>query len=130
MSQERVEIARQGIAAWNAHDFEMGARHLAPEVEWVPASPAAVELAVYRGLDEISRGFDAIWETWDVFHFEEQEIRDMGDSVVWLGTVHMRGGASQVELDQEFASRLVFSGDKVVRIEGYTSWREALATAS
>jgi ketosteroid isomerase-like protein len=125
MSQDRVEIVRQGIEAWNQHDFEMGMRHLAPDVEWRPASPAAVERSVYRGLEEVARAFDAIWETWDTFQFEEHEIRDLGDSVLWLGTVHMRGGASQVELEQEFANRLVFSGDKVVRVEGYTSWQEA-----
>jgi hypothetical protein len=126
MSQETVEIARQGIEAWNRHDFELGARHLAPDVEWLPASPAAVERSVYRGLDEVARGFNAIWETWDVFEFEEREIRDLGDSVLWLGIVHMRGSTSQIALDQEFANHVVFSGDKVVRVEGFRSWQEAI----
>jgi ketosteroid isomerase-like protein len=126
MSQQRIEIVRQGIEAWNQHDFEMGVRHLAPDVEWLPASPAAVERPVYRGIDEVARGFEGIWETWDVFRFEEQEIRDLGDSVLWLGTVHMRGGASQVELEQEFANLLFFEGDKVVRVQGFRSWQEAL----
>jgi ketosteroid isomerase-like protein len=126
MSQERVEIVRQGIEAWNRHDFDLGARHLARDVEWLPASPAAVERAMYRGHEEVARGFDAIWETWDVFEFQEQEIRDLGDSVLWLGKVHARGGASQIEYDQEFANHLVFKGDKVVRIQGFLSWQEAL----
>ena len=126
MSQERVEIVREGIEAWNRHDFELGVRHLAPDVEWVPASPAAVERSVYHGLDEVARGFNAIWDSWDVFQFEEKEIRDLEDSVLWLGVVHMRGSASQIALDQEVANHLVFTGDQVVRIEGYTSWQEAL----
>jgi ketosteroid isomerase-like protein len=128
VSQERVEIVRQGIEAWNRHDFEMGVRHLAPDVEWIPASPAAVERSVYRGVDEVARGFNSIWEAWDVFEFEEQEIRDLGDSVLWLGTVHMRGGTSGVALDQEFANHLVFSGDQVVRVQGFRSWQDAFAT--
>jgi ketosteroid isomerase-like protein len=127
MSQERVEIVRQGIEAWNRHDFELGARHLAPDVEWLPASPAAVERSIYRGHDEVARGFNAIWDTWDVFEFQEREVRDLGDSVLWLGTVHARGGASQVELDQDFANHLVFEGDKVVRIQGFLSWQDAFA---
>jgi ketosteroid isomerase-like protein len=130
MSQERVEIVREGIEAWNRHDFEMGIRHLAPDVEWLPASPAAVERSVYRGYDEVRRGFDAIWDTWDVFQFEEREIRDLGDSVLWLGIVHMRGGTSGVELDQEFANLLAFSGDQVVRVRGFRSWQEAIDAAS
>jgi ketosteroid isomerase-like protein len=129
VSQERVEIVREGIEAWNRHDFELGVRHLAPDVEWMPASPAAVERSVYRGVDEIARGFDAIWETWDVFEFEEQEIRELGDSVLWLGRVHARGGTSQLELDQEFGNVLLFSGDKIVRIQGFLSWEEASAAA-
>ena len=130
MSQERVEIVREGIEAWNRHDFELGVRHLAPDVEWVPASPAAVERSVYHGLDEVARGFNAIWDSWDVFQFEEKEIRDLEDSVLWLGVVHMRGSTSQIELDQEFANLLAFSGDQVVRVQGFRSWQEAIDAAN
>ena len=129
MSQERVEIARAGIEAWNRHDFELGARHLADDIEWVPASPAAVEQPVYHGVDEVARGFNEIWDTWDLWEFQEHEIRDLGDSVLWLGSVHMRGGASQVELEQEAANLLTFSGDEVVRVQGFRSWDEAIAAA-
>jgi ketosteroid isomerase-like protein len=128
MSQERVEIARQGIEAWNRHDFDLGARHLAADVEWLPASPAAVERSVYRGLDEVAQGFNAIWETWELFEFEEQEVHEVGDSVVWLGHVRARGGASQVELRQPIANVLTFTGDKVARIQGFLTWEEALAS--
>ena len=33
----------------------------------------------------------------------------------------MRGSTSQIELDQEFANLLVFSGDRVVRVQGFRS---------
>jgi ketosteroid isomerase-like protein len=125
MSQERVEIARQGIEAWNRHDFELGARHLSPDVEWRPASPAAVERSVYRGLDDVAQAFNATWDTWDVFELEEQEIRDFGDKVLWLGRARVRGGASRIELEQEFANVLTFADDKVARIQGFLSWEEA-----
>jgi ketosteroid isomerase-like protein len=129
MSQERVEIVRQGIEAWNRHDFELGAHNLAADVEWVPASPAAVEQPIYRGVDEVARGFNEIWDTWDLWEFREHDVRDLGDSVLWLGHVHMRGGASQVELDQEAANLLDFAGDKIVRVRGFRSWREAIEAA-
>jgi ketosteroid isomerase-like protein len=129
MSQERVEIVRKGIEAWNRHDIELGLSYLAEDVEWKPASPAAVERSVYRGHEQVASGFTGIWETWDVFEFEEHEVRDLGDSVLWLGTVHMRGSASQMALDQEFANHIVFSGDKVARVEGFRSWQEAIDAA-
>jgi ketosteroid isomerase-like protein len=126
MSQERVEIVRQGIEAWNRHDFEHGADSLADDVEWIPASPAAVEQSVYHGKDDVAQAFNQLWDTWDLWEFEEQEIRDLGDSVLWLGRVHVRGGASQVELVQEAANLLEFDGGKIVRVRGFRSWQEAI----
>ena len=122
-------MVRQGIEAWNRHDFEHGADNLADDVEWVPASPAAVEQPVYHGVDEVARGFNEIWDTWDLWEFREHEIRDLGDSVLWLGRVHMRGAASQVELVHEAANLLDFAGDKVVRVRGFRSWQEAVEAA-
>ena len=122
-------MVRHGIEAWNRHDFEFGADNLADDIEWVPASPAAVEQAVYHGKDAVARAFDQLWDTWDLWEFEEQEIRDLGDKVLWLGRVHIRGGASQVELVQEAANLLVFEGDQVVRVQGFRSWQDALAAA-
>jgi ketosteroid isomerase-like protein len=103
MSRENLEIVRKGIEAWNRHDPDLWLSYAAPDIEWMPAGPAAVERSVYRGHDEVASGFAAVWQTWDVFHFEEGQIRDPGDSVLWLGRVKMRGGASHIDLDQEFA---------------------------
>ena len=125
MSQANVEIVRKAIDAWNQRDADLGLSYLAPEIEWLPAGPAAVERAVYRGYDEIARGYAAVWETWDVFEFHESEVRDLGDSVLWLGRVKMRGSASQVELDQEFAVHSLVRTGKVTRTLTFLSWQEA-----
>ncbi len=125
MSQENVEIVRKAIDAWNQRDADQALSYLAPEIEWLPAGPAAVERAVYRGYDEIARGYAAVWETWDVFEFHESEVRDLGDSVLWLGRVKMRGSASQVELDQEFAVHSLVRTGKVTRTLTFLSWQEA-----
>jgi ketosteroid isomerase-like protein len=126
VSQENVEIVRNGIAAWNQRDAELWLSYAAPEIEWLPAGPAAVERAVYRGYEEIARGYAAVWEAWDVFEFHESEVRDLGDSVLWLGRVKMRGSASQVELDQEFAVHSLLRNGKVTRTLTFLSWQEAL----
>jgi ketosteroid isomerase-like protein len=122
-------MVRRGIEAWNRHDFEFGADQLADDVEWVPASPAAVEQPVYHGKDAVARAFNQLWDTWDLWEFEEHEIRDLDDKVLWLGRVHMRGGASQVEMIQEAANLLDFDGDKIVRVRGFRSWDEAIESA-
>jgi|SRR5271166_981267 len=126
MSQENVEIVHKGIAAWNQRDAAMWLSYATPDIEWMPAGPAAVEGVVYRGYDEVAKGFESVWETWEEFHFEESEIRDLGESVLWLGRVRMRGAASHVELDQEFAVRFVPRDGRFVTVQAFLAWSEAL----
>jgi ketosteroid isomerase-like protein len=129
MSEENVEIVAHLIQAFNQRNLAAMTRSFDPEVEWTPGGPAAVERAVYRGRDEVLDGFAATWETWEVFHLEEQESRDLGDSVLWLGRAQLKGGASHLELDQEFAVRFLIDGGKIARIEGFRTWQEALEAA-
>jgi ketosteroid isomerase-like protein len=126
MSQANVELVRNGIAAWNQRDADMWLRYATPEIEWLPAGPAAVDSTVYRGYDEVASGFAAVWETWSVFEFQEREVRDLGDSVLWFGRVKIRGSASGVELDQEFAAHFVVSDGRFTRLQAFLSWQEAL----
>jgi len=126
MSQANVEIVRKAIQAWNRREADLLLSYTAPEIEWMPAGPAAVESAVYRGHDEVASAYAAVWQTWDLFQFEGSQLRDLGDSVLWLGQVKMRGRASQVELDEEFAAHWVVRDGKLIRIQAFLSWQDAL----
>jgi hypothetical protein len=129
MSQENVELARKGIEAWNQRDADLWLTYASPEIEWIPAGPAAVEQAVYSGYEDAARGLAAVWDTWEVFEFVEGEMRDLGDSVLWLGHVQMRGGTSHVELDQEFALHSLVRDGRLIRVKAFLSWQEALQEA-
>ena len=126
MSQQNVEIVRKAIEAWNQREADLLLSYAAPEIEWMPAGPAAVERAVYRGHDEVASAYAAVWETWDLFRFEGSQLRDLGDSVLWLGRVKMRGSTSHVELDQEFAAHWMLRDGKLIRIQAFLSWQDAL----
>jgi ketosteroid isomerase-like protein len=130
MSEENVELARQVVQAFNRRDLAAMSQRFDPEIEWQPGGPAAIERAVYRGRDEVSTGFAAAWETWEVFILTESEVRDLGDSLVWLGRARLRGAdASHVEFDQEFAIHFLVQDAKIVRIRGFREWQEALEAA-
>ena len=129
MSQDNVETMRRGIEAWNRRDLEGWLERATPDVEWIPASPAAVERSVYRGQEEVRQAFAVIWETWEEFRCEESEIRDLGDTLLWLGRVHARGRASHVELEHDFAIHLIARDGKVSRSEAFLSWQEGLEAA-
>ena len=126
MSQENVEVVRKGIEAWNQHDADLWLSYAAADVEWMPAGPATVERSVYRGRDEVASGFAAVWQTWELFQLEEHQVRDLGDAVLWLGRVKMRGGASQLDLDQEFAVHTRLHEGQVIAVRSFLGWREAL----
>ena len=129
MCRANVELLRKGIDALNRRDVDLWLDYSAPEVEWLPAGPAAVEREVYRGYDEMRSGITTAWETWDVFEFQEDRVRDLGDSALWLGRLKMHGNASGVELDQEFAVHGVVRDGKFILIHTFLSWQEALEVA-
>jgi ketosteroid isomerase-like protein len=129
MSQESVEVVRQVVEAFNRRDLAAMTQRFDPEIEWEPAAPAAVERPVYRGRDDVSSGFAAAWEAWEVFRVEESELRDLEDSIVWLGHAQLKGGTSHVGLDQEFAVHFLVRDLKIVRIRGFLGWQEALQAA-
>jgi ketosteroid isomerase-like protein len=129
MSEENVAVVRQVVEAWNQHDKDLAVSYLTTDVEWAPAGPAAVERVVYRGREECASGFHSVWETWEEFRFSETEIRDLEDSVLWLGHVHMRGSASDLVLDQEFANNFLVRDGLIARIRAFLSWVEALEAA-
>ncbi|HEV7586096.1 MAG TPA: nuclear transport factor 2 family protein [Solirubrobacteraceae bacterium] len=129
MSQANVDRVRMAVEAWNRRDAELWSTYAAPDVEWLPAGPAAVEGIVYRGYEQAVRGLEAVWQTWDVVLFEESEVRDLDDAVLWLGRVKLRGATSRIELDQEFAMRFVLSEQKLRTIEAFLGWQPAVEAA-
>jgi ketosteroid isomerase-like protein len=129
VSQENIQMARELIEAWNRRDIDALLAAAAPDVEWTPAGPAAVESSVYRGPDEIARGFESTWQGWDEFRLDESEIRDVGESALWLGRATMRGAASHMQLDQEWAVLIAFTDREVTSLRAFAAWRDALAAA-
>ncbi len=88
-----------------------------------------MEQPFYGGRDELARGTEALWETWEEFRLQETEVRDIGDSVLWMGRMQLKGGASHVELDQEFAIRFSVRDGEIARGKAFLSWQEALEAA-
>jgi ketosteroid isomerase-like protein len=126
MSQKDVATVRRAVNAWNRRDAQLWTTYAAPEVEWMPAGPAAVEGTVYRGYEEVASGLESVWQTWDEVFFEESEVRDLGEAVLWLGRINLRGATSGVELDQEFAIRFVLRDGKLMTVQAFLGWPAAL----
>ena len=96
-----LEATQNIFAIWNTRDFESLIPLVTEDVEWAPATMAAVEGGSYRGSEALREFFDDWDKTWAKWEVEPSEIREFGDRVLVLGRVHAEGRASGTTLDQD-----------------------------
>jgi ketosteroid isomerase-like protein len=125
MSEENVQIVRRGFEAWNRRDAAAGREFVAPDIEWKLPTIGVIE----RELDGFVNAARALWELRDDFWFEETEIRDWGDNVLWLGHADAKRSTGQVVLDQEFAVYFTIRAGMISRMQSYLSYAQAFRAA-
>jgi ketosteroid isomerase-like protein len=128
MSQANVDKARDFIAAYNRRDFDAAVESFDPDIEWV--LPERQSSDSCRGPDEVRRFWEGIDETFDELRLIPQEFLDAGDRVATRLRHYGRGKGSGVEIDEELYHQVAtFRGGKMVRIEYFADWGEALEAA-
>ena len=126
MSDENVDKARDFIDAYNRRDFDAAVEAFDPEIEWV--LPERQSSDSCRGPDEVKRFWEGLDETFDELRLEPQEYVDAGDRVATRLRHHGRGKRSGLEINEELYHQVVtFRGGRMVRIEYFGEWSEALA---
>jgi ketosteroid isomerase-like protein len=127
VSDENVRKARDFIDAYNRRDFEAAVEDFDPEVEWV--LPERQSFDSCRGPEEVIRFWEGIDETFDELRLLPQEFLDSGDRVA-TRLRHYGRGKSGVELNEELYHQVAtFRDGRMVRIEYFGSWPEALEAA-
>jgi ketosteroid isomerase-like protein len=116
---QHVETARMLVRLWNEGVREPPTELLDPQVEL--ASPfAALHGEPYRGHEGIAQWVRDVDEQFSEWRVEEREVSDVDGAVLSLGTLHGRGRASGIEIDQQFAFVLQFGADdRIARIRIY-----------
>jgi ketosteroid isomerase-like protein len=128
MSQENVDKARAFIEAYNRRDFDAAVEDFDPEVEWV--LPARQSSDSCQGPDEVTRFWEGIDETMEELRLQPQEFIDAGDRVATRLRHYGRGKGSGAVIDEELYHQVVtFRRGKMVRIEYFADWSEALEAA-
>jgi ketosteroid isomerase-like protein len=128
MSEENVERVRVFIAAYNRRDFDTAVADFDPEIEWV--LPARQRSDSGRGPQAAIRFFEEIDEAMEELTLEPQEFIDAGDRVATRLRHRGRGKGSGVEIDEELYHQVAtFRDGRIVRMEYFGSWEEALAAA-
>jgi ketosteroid isomerase-like protein len=124
MSRANVEAWRRGIEALNRGDVDDMLRLAAEEVVFLPAR-SAVE-GGYHGHDGLRRFLADNAENFEVFQVDLHEVRDLGDRVLAIGTIRIRGRRGGVETDIPMAGVATYQDGKMTRWEDFRERRGAL----
>jgi len=132
VSQENVESGKRAIETFARRDLDAYDDLYAPDLEWFPAGPLALQgegYAGYRGregLETYRRDSRVMWEQ---IRTVEQEFRDLGERVLMLGRLDVRVRSSGVTLDSPIGVIFDFRDGKISRMRAYLDHDEALQAA-
>jgi ketosteroid isomerase-like protein len=127
MSQEKVEIVRAALNAFNRRDWDALLEHAAPSFEYDLSRAVGPWRGVYRRGQVLSVVSDLV-ENWEWIQFEPNELIEVGDDVVVPWT--MRGGGRDgIELEARATFVWTIRDGAVERICLYQERQEALEAA-
>jgi ketosteroid isomerase-like protein len=130
MSQDKVELARRAVDAYNRRDVDIVFAELATaDFEWLPALTRALDGGGYRGREGVERFALDTTENWEDLQTVEAEYRDLGDRVLLLGRLRGRGKGSGAPVDQPYVGIFDFRSDKICRYQVYLDQAEGLRAA-
>jgi ketosteroid isomerase-like protein len=129
MSEENVAIVGRFVESWVREDREAMADLVHPDVEMHATVGGVEEGRVTRGIDEITREYDAVEEMWDEHRIEIERVLDAGDQVVVFQHEYQRGKGSGIELEIDTAAIFDVRDGRIARMQGYMDRAEALKAA-
>ena len=128
MSQENVEIVRRADEGFDRGRLDLSLVEWDEQGEWLPAMADAIEAEVYRGHFGIRRYFEDLFERFSDIRVDEREYRDLGDRVLALFRLRVRGDSGLV-LDRPGAILYELRNGKIIRGRSFLSHEEALEAA-
>lgn len=117
MSQANVDTFLGSIDASNRGDTEAALEGVSADVVFLPARSAFE--GGYHGHDGVRRFWADTAESFEVFQAEFTDVRDLGDRVLAIGTVHIRGRGGGVDMDIPAAAVATFEDGKMTRWEDF-----------
>jgi ketosteroid isomerase-like protein len=129
MSEENMELARQGYEAWNRGDLQWLLDHTTPDSEFRTARLFPDTDAAYRGQEGFRQFWNTFREPWTTFLIEVERIEPIGDDRV-LALLWFHGSGRQgVEVTLKFANLVTLEDGMVSQLVGFADWQEALEAA-
>ena len=127
MSQENVEVVRNGIDAYNRRDLDAVMEAGAPDFVF-DLSRAAGPVHGVLDADGFRSWVIDMWATFEEHWFEAHELVEVGDRVVVTVTAHATG-RDGIEVTADTAGVYTLRDGTVTRLAMYQNRQDALAAA-
>jgi ketosteroid isomerase-like protein len=130
MSQENVQIVREGLVASATGDPVAGQHFWDPSIEWDMSGVIGwAEKQVYRG-PEVIEFLHAWADSWQGWHFEIEDVRDGAGQTVFAA-IHesAMGPGSGVSVDQHRYFVFTMREGLAVRVQMFSESDAALEAA-
>jgi ketosteroid isomerase-like protein len=125
VTEETLELARAGYAAWSRGDLEGMLVTLDREVEFHTSGVFPDLEPVYRGHEGMRRFWDDFRKPWESLRIAIDHFRERGDQIVALYTFEAVG-RDGLSVHREAANVLTIRDRLAIRIDAYGSWQTAL----
>ena len=128
MSQADVTLVRRLFDAWNDGDMDAVNAFFADDIEWHEVG-GRLDRPGSLGREELGRGLASLFDTWQSYRLEPEELRIVGDRVFAIVREVARGRTSGLEVDSRWGYVISVSGDRITRVEAYRDAAQALEAA-
>jgi ketosteroid isomerase-like protein len=125
MSQENVELVREGFARWNEGDYDFFFSFAAPDIELLSRF-GSLTGEPYRGHEGVREWLADIQQTFERFDLWLDDVRDLGDEVLAIGGIHMRSRGSGLDMKEPMGWVFEVRDGRVARMRFYAPPAEAL----
>jgi len=125
MARGNIEMAKGWLDRWNRGERTLPDDEIHADVEVV----SLFRPEPYRGAEGIALWTAEIDEHFEEWHILVEDWRDVGEDVVALGKIQLRGRSSAVSFDQPAGVIVEIREGKLARLRLFNSHDEALEAA-
>jgi ketosteroid isomerase-like protein len=126
LATSNARTVRAAYDALNEGDSAAALAALDEQAEWCEHSDLP-EAGFYRGRESIDRFLADFLESWEEFHQEVEDVREVADKVLVMLDMHGRGRGSGIEVQTSYAHVWTMRSGRGVRVDAYYDRDEALA---
>jgi ketosteroid isomerase-like protein len=129
VSQQDIDIVKEGFAALERGGLEAMLEYVHPEFEFTTSPELALEPDTYHGHEGLRRYFDSFYDAMDEVRFVPAEFIAVEDRVVVPVTLIARGKETGIEATQELVQVWSLRDGKAIGIETFVTREQAIEAA-